>query len=121
MARAKAPLTVLSVCCREHAGAPTRRYGATIGMPLPGCRHRQRPRARPGATPNELPERRDRTTLAAEIATAPIGMSLRVQQSGGELERVLAEAGAAVDELASGVEVSEVPGGLLNHVKHDEA
>ena len=37
------------------------------------------------------------------------------------LEEVLAEAGAAVDELASGVEVSEVPGGLLNHVEHDQA
>ena len=48
-------------------------------------------------------------------------MSRRVQQSGGELERVLAEAGAAVDELASGVEVAEVPGGLLDHVEHDEA
>ena len=37
------------------------------------------------------------------------------------LEGVLAEAGTAVDELASGVEVAEVPGGLLNHVEHDEA
>ena len=50
------------------------------------------------------------------------GISLRLQQSGGDdLERVLTEAGAAVNELASGVEVAEVPGGLLDHVEHDEA